>query len=130
MSQIFLICTNEIHKETLWFCFADLLQADLDKVKDYWNTHRIRKSRHGTISGAPDMMYFLPEDFGYSDCIHPVSTEKLAEVESKIEEWRNDTILEDHDMIFHEYFQYVMEKNIMVLVTQQALKKGVFYLKN
>ena len=55
--------TNEIHMETLWYCFADLLQADLNKVKEYWNSHRIRKSRHGSTSGVPDMMYFLPEEF-------------------------------------------------------------------
>ena len=38
--------------EALWYCFADLLQADLNKVKEYWNSHRIRKSRHGSISGV------------------------------------------------------------------------------
>lgn len=56
--------TSDIHREALWFCFADVLQDDLDKVKDYWNSHCIRKSKHATVSGVPDMMYFLPEEFG------------------------------------------------------------------
>ena len=72
--------TDEIHTEALWFCLADLLQDDLDKVKDYWNSHRIRKSKCATVSGVSDMMYFLPEEFGRRDCLIPVS-DKLREME-------------------------------------------------
>ncbi|XP_031557523.1 uncharacterized protein LOC116294125 [Actinia tenebrosa] len=60
---------SEIHREALWFCFSDLLQSDLDKVKEYWNSHRIRKSKHATFSGVPDVVYFLPEDYGQTDCL-------------------------------------------------------------
>jgi hypothetical protein len=98
--------TNEIHREALWFCFADLLQTDLDKVKDYWNSHRIRKSKHAIISGVPDMMYFLPEEFGHSDCLHPVSAEKVTEIENRLENNEDET-----DPIYEEYFHYVMENN-------------------
>ena len=42
---------NVIHMETLWFCFAQLLQQDLDFFSLYWNTHYIRPSRHETIAG-------------------------------------------------------------------------------
>ena len=73
--------TSDLHKEAIWFCFADLLQTDLDKVKEYWNSHRIRKSKHATVSGAPNMMFFLPEDFGHSDCLVPISPHKLTEME-------------------------------------------------
>ena len=98
--------TNEIHREALWFCFADLLQTDLDKVKDYWNSHCIRKSKHATISGVPDMMYFLPEEFGHSDCLHPVSAEKVTEIENRLENNEGET-----DPIYEVYFHYVMENN-------------------
>ena len=54
-----LYLTSEIHKEALWFCFADQLQADLDKVKEYWNSHHITKSSHATVLGVLDMMYFF-----------------------------------------------------------------------
>ena len=40
--------TSDLQKEAIWFCFADLLQTDLDKVKEYWNSHWIRKSKHAT----------------------------------------------------------------------------------
>ena len=100
--------TSEIHMEALWYCFADLLQADLNKVKEYWNSHRIRKSRHGSTSGVPDMMYFLPEEFGYHECIHPVSVEKITEIENRLEELDGEN---EEDTVFEEYFQYVMELN-------------------
>ena len=35
--------TSDLRKKAIWFCFAELLQTDLDKVKEYWNSHRIRK---------------------------------------------------------------------------------------
>ena len=99
--------TSEIHREALWFSFADVLQNDLDKVKDYWNSHRIRKSKHATVSGVPDMMYFLPEEFGKIDCLFPVSN-KLREMKDKLQELGAE---DDIDPIWEEYFQYVIERN-------------------
>ena len=100
--------TSEIHREALWFCFADQLQIDLDKVKEYWNSHNIRKSSHATVSGVPDMMYFLPEEFGHHDCLHPVSLEKMRELKNRLEGGDEE---EDERNIFEEYFHYVMESN-------------------
>ena len=48
----------------LWYCFAQILQSDLDIVREHWNSHRIRKSRHNTVSGRPDSLFFLPEHHG------------------------------------------------------------------
>ena len=107
--------TCEIHTEALWFCFADILQDDLDKVKDYWNSHRIRESKHATVSGVPDMMYFLPEEFGGSDCLYQVTAaDKLTEMEDYLQELGVD---DDTDSIWEDYFQYVMERNGFSLPT-------------
>ena len=35
---------NTLHQECLWFCFAELIQQDLDFVKIHWNTHYIGQS--------------------------------------------------------------------------------------
>ena len=40
---------DALQKDCLWFCFAELLQEDLDAVKEHWNTHRIRKSVETTL---------------------------------------------------------------------------------
>ena len=49
-------------------CFPDLLQSELNKMKEEWNTHRIRHSRHAKVAGIPDEMYYLPEFYGYKKC--------------------------------------------------------------
>ena len=82
----------ELHREALWFCFSHLIHVDLDKVKDYWNSHRIRKSRHSLVAGVPDMMYFLPEEFGRSDCLLPASAEKLMETENMLHQRNGEVI--------------------------------------
>ena len=40
------------------------LQADLDFVKDHWNTHTICASLYHTVAGKPDELYMLPENKG------------------------------------------------------------------
>ena len=60
---------KELHKECLWFCFSGVLQRALDDMKKYWNTHYIRQSRHETVAGVPDILYFLPENTGGTDCL-------------------------------------------------------------
>ena len=52
---------NGLEMECLWICFSSLIQKDLDLVKEQWNTHRIRASRHDTVAGIPDELYHLPE---------------------------------------------------------------------
>ena len=47
--------------------FFKLTQKDVDMVKQHWNTHYIRKSRHDTVSGRPDELFFIPESHGGID---------------------------------------------------------------
>ena len=69
---------NALHMECLWFCFSKVLQDDLNKVKDHWNSHKISKSPYSSVYGVPDVMYFLPEYHGHKECLVSVS-EQLAE---------------------------------------------------
>ena len=59
--------TSELEMECLWFGFSKLRQNVLNEVKEHWITHRIRNSRHDTVSGRPDSLYYLPELHGVSD---------------------------------------------------------------
>ncbi|PFX34815.1 RNA-directed DNA polymerase from mobile element jockey [Stylophora pistillata] len=52
---------NDLQMECLWFCFSNVVQQDLDTVKDHWNTHYIRGSNHDTVKGKPDELFYLPE---------------------------------------------------------------------
>ena len=110
----------------MWFCFSHLIQVDLGKVKDYWNSHRIRKSTHSLAAGVLNKMYFLPEEFGQSDCFLPASAEKLMETENMLHQ-RNGEV-EETDPIFEEYFQYVIENNSLSHPTT-PLEAGVLFEK-
>lgn len=50
--------TSEMNKECLWYCFSGILQADWNAVKEHWNTHYIRRSKHNTVKGRPDSFFF------------------------------------------------------------------------
>ena len=93
--------TLGLEMECLWFCFFRLLQKILDEVKEHWNTHRIRGSRHDTVRGRPDSLYCLPELHGATDqFLLPIS-----EAESGYA--RSHVIESDYDSDYQEYFQYV-----------------------
>ena len=98
---------SELHKECLWFCFYRILHEDLQKTKASWNSHHIRPSRHDCVSGAPDILFFLPERSGGIDNLQPVNNAKLVEMELK--HAVNDEVESD----YQEYFHYVMENEGM-----------------
>ena len=98
--------TCEIEQEALWFSFANVLQSDVDKFKEYHNSHTIRKSRHAVVSGIPDIMYFLPEEFGKVDCLKDVSPQKLSELKVRL-----DRETDVPNTAWQDYFEYVMTNN-------------------
>ena len=90
------------HDECLWFCFNEILQQDLDFFRIHWNTHRIRQSRHDTVAGKPDELFFMPESFGGEDQMQPVTDAQLEVVASHCEE-----PIVDND--YYSYFTCVVE---------------------
>jgi hypothetical protein len=98
--------TLSLHTECLWFCFAALLQENLNEVKENWNSHYIRKSRYDTLQGRPDSLYYLPELHNGRSNLHlPVpEEEKLYAREHIISDYtgQND---------FQRYFTYIVESN-------------------
>ena len=95
---------NNFHMKCLWFCYFKVIQSELDKVKCQWNSHYIRQSRHDTIPGVPDILYYLPENTGGVDCLVPVPQNKTEEVEPQCE--LTDA---EEDTDYHDYFQHIME---------------------
>ena len=99
--------SSEISMECLWFCFKNIVQADLDSVKDNWNSHYIRGSRYDTIPGRPNELHYLPENSGHQDYKCAVSEEDLNDMGDYCQS-------PDHDSIFSEYFRYVVEIHNLV----------------
>lgn len=69
-------------------------------VKENWNTHYIRKSRHDTVNGRPDSLFFLAEHHGAVDMLVPVPEEKVHYTSSHVIEE-----IPMHEL--QEYFEYV-----------------------
>ena len=78
--------SSEIHKEALWICFADFLEMKLERMKYYWNTQRIRRYGHAAVAASSGVMYFLLEEYGVSDCLYQVSSQKLVEMKNRVED--------------------------------------------
>ena len=93
---------NEVQMEALWFCFAGIIQEDLDFVRDHWNSHTIRASSHDTISGKPDELYLLPERKGGEDRLHHVSAQQIEIVAENLLQFEEDTNW------YQLYFEYIL----------------------
>ena len=95
--------SNRMHLECIWFCFSKIMQRELNEIRDEWNNHYIRKSRHHTASGIPNTLYFLPESVGTTGYKHPYNLEDLEEVNNEIYS-PNDS---NESYIYQEYLSYV-----------------------
>lgn len=43
----------------------DILQKELDEIRNMWNTHSIVKSRSGCqVYGVPDELFYIPDMHG------------------------------------------------------------------
>ena len=108
---------NILHMECLWFCFEPVLSLELDAIKIQWNTHRIRQTRnHGTVSGVPDVMYYLPGQFGAVECKRIVRIQQIEEMEQHV----HCNLESETSENFREYFNYVLENNDFHLPTNAA----------
>eukprot|EP00794_Sanderia_malayensis_P006763 gene6763-7524_t len=70
--------SSELSKACLWHSFHGLLQQECDFIKEHWNTHYIRRSRHETVSGRPDSLFFLPEMHNAENLIKAVEAADIA----------------------------------------------------
>ena len=96
---------EEIKMACLWFCFVQLLQDDLDKVKEHKNTLLIRGSKHDTIGGTPDELFFLPElNRGVDGLLYLI-------LDDEIQSMRENLTYEEEESIYQEFFEYVLEKS-------------------
>lgn len=77
------------------------------------------------MSGVPDMMYFLAEEFESTDCLNPISNQKLSEMESRFQDVVQD---DDENEIWEDYFDYVMERNNFIRPAT-AVEAGVLFQK-
>ena len=71
---------NNVEMDCLWFCLSGVIQLDFDRVKSHWNSHYIHRSRHETIAGRPNELYFLPELHSCQNVIQDISDQDIQMV--------------------------------------------------
>ena len=94
---------NELQMECLWFCFATLIQQDLDRLKEDWNSHYSRESRHDTVKGRPKELFYLPELRGTDDFLAPVSAQQCNFITE------NSPPLTESTNEYQAYFQFAFQ---------------------
>ena len=101
---------NATHMECVWLVFIKFLQDQLYEVCFEWNTHYIRRSRHDSVPGLPDVLFFLPDISGHINKIKiDVSESVLDELshERDIAQEAHE-IQEEKDAELEEYLMYVV----------------------
>lgn len=94
--------SNRLHTECLWFCFSDILQKELDEVKESWNSHYVRASRHYTYHGIPNKLYFTPESVGIDDHVELCAPSDISAVENEVDAPATDdlsTNYQEHTLV-------------------------------
>lgn len=94
--------------EALWYTFSSIIQDDLYRVKEHWNTHRIRKSKFQTVAGRPDSLYFLPEQTNTLDCKLEMSQDEFRDVSENV-------VVRENENEYTKYFDYLLEENSIQL---------------
>ena len=72
-------------------------------MRDHWNTHFIHRSRHETVPGRPDELFFLPELHSSQDYKQPVTVEQCQHI------LENHLGMEECGNEYQEYFEYVLD---------------------
>lgn len=105
---------NVMQMEALWFCFRAVIQNELDNIKQHWNTHGMRPSGHGTVPGAPDILFYLPHRSNAFECKWAIENSKIQEMEQHLLH-----TLPNHDEggLYQEYFDYVVDHDALQLPT-------------
>lgn len=82
---------DPVHIECLRFCFLGLIQRDVDRMKNEWNTHHIQTKRHlHGIRGKPDKMFYLPEEYNTQSYGKINRHDELQEIEQELESDEGD----------------------------------------
>ena len=88
--------SNILQMECLWFSFSGVIQKELNEVCEHWNSHYIRKSRHDTVAGRPDELYFLPECLNAEDQLQSVGSDKFQDMFQYCHEYQEQDLYQDY----------------------------------
>ena len=102
-----------------------MLQYELDQIELQWNIHYIRRTRHDTIPGRPDELFFLPKLSGGQNQGTSISNSEIDSTYLEQENFLEDAtiIMDDVDEELVEYFEYVA-REVNLLYPPTNWKEG------
>ena len=76
-------------------------------MKEQWNTHRIRDSKHETIPGIPDQLYYFLEKSGGVENLlaMPLADDQIQYVEENLLHFHEE------QNVVQQYFEHVFENS-------------------
>lgn len=92
--------SNVLQMECLWFSFSPLIQKELDEVCRHWNSHYIRKSRHDTVAGRPDELFYLPECVDAENQLQAIGNAKFQDMFQYCHDYQEE-------YLYQEYFRTI-----------------------
>ena len=92
--------SNVLQMECLWFTFSPLIQKELDEVRRHWNSHYIRKSRHDTVAGRPDELFYLPECVDVENQLQAIGNAKFQDTFQYCHDYQEE-------YLYQEYFRTI-----------------------
>ena len=95
-----LSASNVLQMECLWFSFSPLIQKELDEVRRHWNSHYIRKSRHDTVAGRPDELFYLPECVDAKNQLQAIGNAKFQDMFQYCIDYQEE-------YLYQEYFRTI-----------------------
>ncbi|WAR17141.1 hypothetical protein MAR_031735 [Mya arenaria] len=119
-----------LDKALVQFCFMDVIQEELDEVRQLWNCHRIRPVRNNiSPSGRPVTMYTCPDLYGAQDYLCAVPR---ANVDSCLEEYVlksnitcDATVFEICTMIMDDHDFQRPDCDDSVVILYQTLRREI-----
>ena len=78
-------------------------------MKEQWNTHRIRDSKHETIPGIPDELFYFPEKSGgVENLAMPLADDQIQYVEENLLHFHEE------QNVAQQYFEHIFENSGLV----------------
>jgi hypothetical protein len=103
---------DPVQVECLKFCYLPLIQQELDHVVLHWNLHRIRPNpNRETPPGRPDVLYFLPEIKGTTNCGQLVNMTDIEDILEEVGKHENSAVTCANE--FAELAELIMEDHAL-----------------
>ncbi|XP_066914908.1 uncharacterized protein [Clytia hemisphaerica] len=114
-----------LHRACAFYCFAPLIQHELDSCMEQWNSHFIRHSPNVEASGRPDVLYSFPPN-GFRENCTQCNPADIATVRGYSVNLENDMDQNNFDWNSVDFFNYLCDFLILPEFSNLQIAKQNF----